>query len=70
MQVIAIHIFLSTMIDAQYNYGCNGVDADYAWYTSNLGYEGDDVYAVIEKAMAETAAMISVYRNIRYAVLM
>jgi len=35
-------------------YGCKGMAA-YARHAANLGYEDDDVYAVIENAMAETA---------------
>ena len=35
-------------------YGCKGMAA-YARHAANLGYESDDVYAVIENAMAETA---------------
>lgn len=35
-------------------YGCKGMAA-YARHAANLGYEDDDVYAVIEHAMAETA---------------
>lgn len=34
-------------------YGCKGMAA-YARHAANLGYEDDDVYAVIENAMAET----------------
>ena len=35
-------------------YGCKGMAA-YARHAANLGYEDDDVYAIIENAMAETA---------------
>ncbi len=35
-------------------YGCKGMAA-YARHAANLGYENDDVYAIIENAMAETA---------------
>lgn len=35
-------------------YGCKGMAA-YARHAANLGYEDDEVYAVIENAMAETA---------------
>ncbi len=35
-------------------YGCKGMAA-YARHAANLGYEDDDVYAIIEDAMAETA---------------
>ncbi len=35
-------------------YGCKGMAA-YARHAANLGYEEDEVYAVIENAMAETA---------------
>ncbi len=35
-------------------YGCKGMAA-YARHAANLGYEDEDVYAVIENAMAETA---------------
>lgn len=35
-------------------YGCKGMAA-YARHAANLGYEDDDVYAVIENAMAETS---------------
>lgn len=35
-------------------YGCKGMAA-YARHALNLGYESDDVYAIIENAMAETA---------------
>lgn len=35
-------------------YGCKGMAA-YARHAANLGYEDDEVYAVIEHAMAETA---------------
>lgn len=35
-------------------YGCKGMAA-YARHAANLGYENEDVYAVIENAMAETA---------------
>lgn len=35
-------------------YGCKGMAA-YARHAANLGYESEDVYAVIENAMAETA---------------
>ena len=36
-------------------YGCKGMAA-YARHTANLGYEDEDVYAIIENAMAETAS--------------
>lgn len=36
-------------------YGCKGMAA-YARHAANLGYEDEDVYEVIENAMAETAA--------------
>lgn len=35
-------------------YGCKGMAA-YARHAANLGYEDNDVYAIIENAMAETA---------------
>lgn len=35
-------------------YGCKGMSA-YARHAANLGYEEEDVYAIIENAMAETA---------------
>lgn len=35
-------------------YGCKGMAA-YARHAANLGYEDDDVYTIIENAMAETA---------------
>ncbi len=35
-------------------YGCKGMAA-YARHAANLGYEDEDVYAIIEDAMAETA---------------
>lgn len=35
-------------------YGCKGMAA-YARHAANLGYENDDVYSIIENAMAETA---------------
>lgn len=35
-------------------YGCKGMAA-YARHAANLGYESEDVYAIIENAMAETA---------------
>lgn len=35
-------------------YGCKGMAA-YARHAANLGYEDEDVYAIIENAMAETA---------------
>lgn len=35
-------------------YGCKGMAA-YARHAANLGYEDDDVYAIIDNAMAETA---------------
>lgn len=35
-------------------YGCKGMAA-YARHAANLGYEDDDVYAIIENAMAQTA---------------
>ena len=35
-------------------YGCKGMAA-YARHAANLGYEDDDVYAIIENALAETA---------------
>ena len=35
-------------------YGCKGMAA-YTRHAANLGYENDDVYAIIENAMAETA---------------
>lgn len=35
-------------------YGCKGMSA-YARHAANLGFEDDDVYAIIENAMAETA---------------
>lgn len=35
-------------------YGCKGMSA-YARHAANLGFEDEDVYAVIENAMAETA---------------
>lgn len=35
-------------------YGCKGMSA-YARHAANLGYEEEDVYAIIETAMAETA---------------
>lgn len=35
-------------------YGCKGMAA-YARHAANLGFEDDDVYAIIENAMAETA---------------
>lgn len=35
-------------------YGCKGMAA-YARHAANLGYENEDVYAIIENAMAETA---------------
>lgn len=35
-------------------YGCKGMAA-YARHAANLGYESEDVYAVIENSMAETA---------------
>lgn len=35
-------------------YGCKGMTA-YARHAANLGYEDNDVYAIIENAMAETA---------------
>jgi len=35
-------------------YGCKGMAA-YARHAANLGYEEEDVYAIIENAMAETA---------------
>lgn len=35
-------------------YGCKGMSA-YARHAANLGYEDEDVYAIIENAMAETA---------------
>lgn len=36
-------------------YGCKGMAA-YARHAANLGYEDEDVYAIIENAMAETAS--------------
>lgn len=36
-------------------YGCKGMAA-YARHAANLGYESEDVYAIIENAMAETAS--------------
>lgn len=36
-------------------YGCKGIAA-YARHAANLGYEDEDVYAIIENAMAETAS--------------
>lgn len=35
-------------------YGCKGIAA-YARHAANLGYESEDVYAILENAMAETA---------------
>ncbi|WP_300804550.1 hydroxylamine reductase [uncultured Duncaniella sp.] len=35
-------------------YGCKGMSA-YARHAANLGYEDEDVYAIIENSMAETA---------------
>ncbi len=37
-------------------YGCKGMAA-YARHAANLGYEDEDVYAIIENAMAETARL-------------
>ncbi|MCM1491073.1 MAG: hydroxylamine reductase [Muribaculum sp.] len=37
-------------------YGCKGMAA-YARHAANLGYESDDVYAIIENALAETARL-------------